>query len=256
MSIKFITLNLWRGGLLFDGIIKFIKKENPDILALQEVNNGNDHHRKKNEQTLTIFQRQFDYYHCFFSPAFSDQRKNGAIPNGNAVFSRYPIVSGQTIFYDVPFTRLKIDRCSNYSRVPRNLQQTVIHTNDTNLYVYNTQGIWGQDGNDNPRRLEMGRMIVNEIKNKHPLILAGDFNVSPNTKTIGSIEQHLYNVFGNKLTTTFNMQRKNHGGYATAIVDMVFVSHDIRVLSQHCPMADISDHLPLICLLELNSKFR
>ena len=40
MIMKFITLNLYEGGLLFDAVLKFLEEENPDIFVLQEVNNG------------------------------------------------------------------------------------------------------------------------------------------------------------------------------------------------------------------------
>ena len=89
MIIKFITLNLWQGGLLFESIVEFIRKENPDILALQEVYDGKNPCFKKNQRTLTIFQEELNYKHFFFSPAFLDERKRDYLSSGNASFSRY-----------------------------------------------------------------------------------------------------------------------------------------------------------------------
>ena len=101
------------------------------------------------------------------------------------------------------------------------------------------------------RRLQMGRIIAKEIQDKKTVILAGDFNLQPDTDTVKLITKHLTSVFGSSLISTFNMKRKTNPGYATAAVDMVFVSTDIRVLSAKCPQVEISDHLPLVCELEL-----
>lgn len=253
MIIKFITLNLWQGGLLFDDIIAFIKKESPDIIALQEVYNEKNPQLKKHQQTLSVLQKELDYKYFFYSPAFLDERKKDTILNGNAIFSRYPIIANKTVFYDVMFGSVSKSNLNDFAFTPRNLQQATIQTNDTILHIYNTQGIWGFDGKDNQRRLKMSQTIVNEIKNKNNIILAGDFNVSPKTKTIQNIKKYLSNVFNNKLTTTFNLKRKGKGNYATAVVDMIFVSKNIKVLDKYCPPVDISDHLPLVCLLEVDN---
>jgi hypothetical protein len=42
MKIKVVCLNLWQGGNLFDGILKFLEAEDADILLLQEVYNASD----------------------------------------------------------------------------------------------------------------------------------------------------------------------------------------------------------------------
>ena len=34
MKIKFISLNVWIGGVLFDNIVDFLKKEDADIVVL------------------------------------------------------------------------------------------------------------------------------------------------------------------------------------------------------------------------------
>jgi endonuclease/exonuclease/phosphatase family metal-dependent hydrolase len=66
-----------------------------------------------------------------------------------------------------------------------------------------------------------------------------------------NIEQYLTSVFGNNLKSTFNMRRKDNPGYATAAVDMLFVSPNIRIVNSECSDVDISDHLPVIATLEV-----
>jgi endonuclease/exonuclease/phosphatase family metal-dependent hydrolase len=122
------------------------------------------------------------------------------------------------------------------------------------LNIFNIHGIWGLDSKDNERRLKMSKIIVDEIKNKENVILAGDFNVNPNTKTIENIELYLKNVFKDELKTTFNMKQKVGKGYVTSVVDMIFVSKYINAIRHYCPDLDISDHLPMVCILELENK--
>jgi len=97
----------------------------------------------------------------------------------------------------------------------------------------------------------MGGIIAQNIKDKENVILAGDFNVSPNTKTMEQVEKYLCNIFKNELTSTFNMKRKTKSGYAAAVVDMIFISKNIKVINKKSPNIDISDHLPLVSTLEI-----
>jgi endonuclease/exonuclease/phosphatase family metal-dependent hydrolase len=82
----------------------------------------------------------------------------------------------------------------------------------------------------------------------------GDFNVQANTKTIKNIEKHMQNVFKEDLTTSFNLAHKDlekYPGYETAVVDMFFVSKDVKVITKSVPDDDVSDHLPLLCEVEI-----
>ena len=125
-----------------------------------------------------------------------------------------------------------------------------IDANGTNLHVFNTHGVWGEDGNDNERRLAMGEMIIKAILGKEHVILGGDFNTDEKSQTIANIEQHLPNIFKGERTTSFNMRRKNPAlNYSTGIVDFIFVSSDFKVISHASPDTDISDHLPLLATL-------
>lgn len=47
------------------------------------------------------------------------------------------------------------------------------------------------------------------------------------------------------------MKRKTNKSFAISVVDMIFVSKNIKVIDKNCPNIDITDHLPLICTLEI-----
>ncbi|HLL61402.1 MAG TPA: endonuclease/exonuclease/phosphatase family protein [Candidatus Nitrosocosmicus sp.] len=253
MKLKVITLNLWIGGILFDAILEFLNKENPDLLILQEVNNGEDLKFEKNYRSLQILRENVDLKNYVFSPSFKDITNSYSVERGNAIYSRYPIKLVNSIFYEASYKVYNDieNQPEEFPVLPRNLQHAEVIVDNSIINVFNTQGIWGLDGGDSERRLLMSEIIVNQIKEKQNVILAGDFNVKPNTQTIYNIEKHLKNIFKDELVSTFNMKRKTNPGYATAVVDMIFVSPHIKVVDHYCPQVDISDHLPLVCTLDI-----
>jgi endonuclease/exonuclease/phosphatase family metal-dependent hydrolase len=97
----------------------------------------------------------------------------------------------------------------------------------------------------------MAKAVVKMIKGKKKVVLGGDTNARPTNQAIRDIEQHVVNVFGHELANTFNMRRKDNPGYATSVVDMLFVTPNIRVLSKQRHDVDVSDHVPISAVLEI-----
>jgi hypothetical protein len=86
VQIKFLCLNLWQGGNLMENIISFVKKENPDILALQEVYNGKDLTCERKFRSLDVLSDELGYQYSIFAPAFLERTRFGKIEQGNAFF--------------------------------------------------------------------------------------------------------------------------------------------------------------------------
>lgn len=252
MRLKFITLNLWIGGMLFDNILDFLKKENPDILVCQEVFGGKNKKLERRFRSFDFLKKEFKFKYASFAPTWRENLgKDGMVERGNAIFSRFPVIKTKTVFFDVPYNSNFKLPTANFSFSPRNMQSAVVKKNGIELNVFNTQGIWGFDGQDNKRRLKMAETIIKQIKDKKNVILAGDFNVNQGTKTIASIGKYLKEIFKGELNSTFNIKRKPKlSGYGKAVVDRIFVSKNINVLKHCCPKVDISDHLPLVGVFE------
>lgn len=129
----------------------------------------------------------------------------------------------------------------------------MIKLNRQTIKLLNVHGPVDYDGTrDNPRRQRMKEIILDQIRDQKQVILGGDFNVQPQTQTIGAIEKKLVNIFSDELATSFNLQRKDlerFPGFQDAVVDMMFVSPEIQVIDKFCPQIDISDHLPLVATL-------
>ncbi len=251
MKITFLTLNIWKGGEMLHEIVQFIKQVDPDIINFQEVYNGKDSHLAQNFRSYDYFNKKLPYKYSVFAPAFIYTIGSDSIEFGNATFSKFPICTLDTVFYDVPFGTIRQAIETDYSLQPRNLIHVTIAVDQKILNVFNTHGSWGTDGNDTPRRLTMSKKIIESVKNKSRVIVSGDFNTEPHAKTIRNIEKHLINIFKDQLQTSFNMKQKKSGNFSTAVVDHIFVSSDIKVLKKDAPNVNISDHLPLICTLEI-----
>jgi endonuclease/exonuclease/phosphatase family metal-dependent hydrolase len=250
MKIKFVNLNLWEGGILKKEISQFLQNEKPDIVTLQEV-----WQKPKTKEIINIkeFINGLNLKHVYFSPMFGTRRFGPKIIFGNAIVSKFPITLKEQTVFDIPYNDnyvAKVD--GDWSDTPRILQHAKINANGTELNIFNVQGIWGFDGLDTKRRLAQGKIIADYVKGKKKVILAGDFNIQETSKTIGLIEKHLKNIFKNERKTSFNMKRKpKNSGYKEAIVDLVMITPDIKVISHTQPNVDISDHLPQVCEFEV-----
>ena len=261
MRIKIININIWIGGILWDELCDFLRKENPDIILMQEVFNGDKSFKKKQYRALSELQNSLDFPHAAFAPSFTEKTdeldalgKEKEVVQGNAVLSKFPLTEVATTFYDVPFGDRDPDDVTKYHVTPRNLQQVTAEVAGTQLHLFNTQGIWGEHGGDTPRRLEMAQSICEHVDDLQPVVLAGDLNVHEKTQTIDLIRENLVSVFYDDMVTSFNLPRKDlvtGPGYATSVVDMLFVSRDVKVVSKKAPQVDISDHLPLVVEIEL-----
>lgn len=253
MHIKIVNLNLWNGGLLFGEMVDFLKSEAADIYLLQEVYDGKDKTLPEHCRTFDVLKERLGFEYRHFAPAFIDDIVGREIVQGNAIFSKFPLEEVKVNYFDVPFGKRINDR-DHYEFTPRNLQHVTAKAGDIKLHLTNTQGVWGNDGRDTPRRLAMAKSIMDEAGDQVPLLLSGDFNVEADTKAIALIETKLHNVFKNELQTTFNVKRKDiekFPGFAKSVVDMVFVSPGINVIEHKCRMVDVSDHLPLVAVLEI-----
>lgn len=303
-KLKVISLNIFDGGRFFDEIIEFLKNENPDIVLLQEVFNGQDLSINREYRSFSVLQEKLGFKYSHFASAFLENVVDGKvtrvnldgkrvvrpgggptkpiiqqIEQGNAIFSKFPIEGFPTKFYDISFGE-RVNNLEHFSVSPRNLQHVLIDLDNFDeevgvssigarktmasnqfqtqkLHVFNTHGIWGTHGGDTDRRLKMAQVIIKEIlacnstnaNENYPIILAGDFNLKPKTQTIEKIKNILDSVFEDELVTSFNLARKDldkFPGYATAVVDMMFVSKGIEIISHKCPDVDVSDHLPLV----------
>jgi len=251
MTIKLISLNLWQGGNLFPAILDFLKSEDADILALQEVYDGKDPALADKYRSMAVL-GQLGYPYSDFASAYLDKRSEGLIPQGNAILSKFPIIDRGARFLVEPTQPNYVEIPENFPSLPRVLQSVRLDTPDGEINVFNMHGVWDIDGdNDSEARRSMVDIIIKETSGKSNVIVTGDTNAKSTNPAMQALEASLTNVFGTELPTTFNMRHKTDPGYGTAAVDHLYVSPNIQILSKGCPDADVSDHRPLVATLQL-----
>lgn len=255
MRIKFISLNLWIGGILMSEILDFLEREDADIVVLQEVLASEDAKLPSHYRSLETIQQRLHYPYQDFAPAIYDKFLWGSVLNGNAVLSKFPISSRNVTFFD---NELDMDNPRDpfdskyFPTTPRNLQHLTLETPYGRVNVFNLQGVWDLNGdNVSPLRQKMSNTILQEADGKSHVIIAGDTNAKHTNPVMRAIENKYTNVFGNELSTSFNMRRKDNPGYASAVVDMIYISDDFKIIEKKCPDIDVSDHLPLIATMEV-----
>jgi len=254
MTVKLLTINIWFGGKVWDNLIEFIYAEKPDILLLQEVYNGTDPNLEKRYRTIEEFQKQFGEFlpYYAFGATVLDSAVN--VPWGNAVFSKFPIQNHQTIFFDLPFTQYNFTTDTDSRLASEGMIEAEIEIGESNFFIYSWHGVWDNHGGDTFNRKLMTEIIVDSLKDKKNIILAGDTNMDPDTEAMKTISEKLglISVFGESLKTTFNMSQKvQPGNYANSPVDRIFVRPEIKIIMKEMPLVDVSDHYPLEVILEI-----
>lgn len=264
MKIKFLTLNIFNGNYL-DRCLDFLVKENAEVMVLQEVYSCTNQDLKAKHRSLQILQEKFKDYQSFYTPSFFKLVDGIKVDSGNVIFSRHPILDKAAWFYFGGYRERPVEIPAEFRTSPCHLQYAKIKTGDGFLAVFNTHGIWGTDGKDDEERLKMSEFITSKIKDQKNAVLAGDFNVQPETRTIKNLEKYLVNIFGNELKSTFNVgikedtiKNKTHywkkedlAGFSSAVVDHVFIAKDLRLVDHYVPQVDVSDHRPLVVSLDV-----
>jgi endonuclease/exonuclease/phosphatase family metal-dependent hydrolase len=254
MNITFISLNTWNGGVLFDDLVNFLRQQDADIVALQEVYNGIHPTLPTRYRTLQQLEKQLDYpYSDFVADYLETDCDTENCERGNAILSKFPILERRAIFFDKPYNTTFKNTVENAPNCPRNIQHVTLDTPGGLVNAYNIHGVWDLDGdNFSPARQKMCEAIIEATKDERNVILAGDTNARPTNKAIKDLQPYLHSVSGDTLKSTFNMRRKDHPGYAVSAVDMMFTSFNVKVASKACPDVDISDHLPLVATLKIS----
>jgi endonuclease/exonuclease/phosphatase family metal-dependent hydrolase len=249
-----MTLNLYEGGVLMDSVLDFLEQEQPDILVAQEALQSDDPSAPLQFQSIEQIQSRMHFAACEYAPSHIDATYEYKPKVGNATFSRFPILEHHLILYGEPFGERTERTHKAFSMTPHNLQHTVIDVDGVSFNVLNTQGVWDLDG-DNPSeaRKQMCQLIADTARGLEHVLFAADSNLKPTNAALEPMDETLHSVFGHELKTSFNIKRKDmekFPGYGTAVVDLMYVSHDIRVVEHYCPDVDVSDHLPLVAIIE------
>lgn len=247
--MKIVTLNLWGGMVGKAKIASFMKKyEDADIFCFQEVFNLKEGEQdttgvleKMKQGELRLFEllgEMLPDHQGFFRPHLGSFY-------GLAMFVRKGImvVREGDFFVHKNHDFIPEDRSGNSAR---NIQHVDLVCKGKPFSVFNFHGLWnGQGKSDTVARIQQSKKILAFLKLfPHDVVLAGDFNLLPDTESIKMLEyaglQNLIKRY--KITSTRTSLYKKE----LRLADYVFLSKGLSPKEFMVLPEEISDHSALL----------
>ena len=236
MKIKFMSyntqhcLNFITREIDFDIIADTIKKCEADIIGLQEIRDeGQD---ADYQPQAKIIAEKLGYHYYYFAEAI---RFGGVNPYGNAIISRYPIISAETIMIPDP----EIKKYDGYYETRCLLKATIDVRNGLNVLVSH----FGLNPDEQENAVET---VVSNMPKEH-CVLMGDFNMEPDNQILNPIMQGLQDTA--KFFSTYKLSFPSDTPKVK--IDYIFVSKDLKVEYADIPEIISSDHRPHVATIEL-----
>jgi len=239
--VKLVQANIW-GARLGYQVKNFLAKEAPDFACLQEIVDI-----KGGEAIMFLSLQEIIedsvLKHSYMSPNFSFSLMRRRARFGNAILSRQPFTKKKTLF-----TRLRYLANSDFYKDKdynvRSLQHIVTNVNGKSLHVLNHHGHHIQEHkNGDTETMRQCRLIADYIgRLSGPVILTGDFNLAPHSKSLEVLNSMLTNLsieYGLRTTRTPLTHKKE-------VCDYIFVNSLIKVQNFYASDELISDHRALI----------
>jgi exonuclease III len=240
--MKLVSLNTWGGKA--DGIIDFFKKnDDVHIFLLQEVfyegterTPWSETSLKNNARLFHDIQAVLPNHHGYFAAAESNEWGLAAF-----VHKSLTVESAGNIFVHRWQDALE---GQDGATLGRNLQYLKVHIDSSDVTICNFHGLWnGMGKSDTEDRLNQSRKILEFIEStSDPVILAGDFNLSPDTESLAMLEKGMRNLikeYGITSTRTSYYEKENK------FADYVLVSSEIDVKDFKVLPDEVSDHAAL-----------
>ncbi len=237
--MKLITFNIW-GGRIREPLFDFIKKyQEVDIFCFQEIYNGAQDKMSgdKYEASLNLYSELKELlpnHKSFFRPTIGNVYGIGIFVKNNIEV----LEEGE----------ICINYAPNYSGSggdhSRNMQWMKIKSDNKVFMILNVHGLWnGKGKTDTPERIAQSEVIRKFTDTVSvPMVLCGDFNLRPDTKSLEILEKGMVDLIKN-----YNIQstRTSYYNKDEKFADYIFVSLDITVKDFQVLPDQASDHAPL-----------
>src|SRR5690606_20895226 len=215
-----------------DAIAEVIRKANPDLVALQEVDVYTERSGKNLHQARALAQRLDMHY--YFARALDYQ--NGFY--GNAVLSKFPILDSM---------RIELPPMEGVQAENRNWTGIKVPVDDNEIWFGSTH-LDFQRGDNN---LDQSRRLVQQLERiKLPIITGGDFNRPPDSETMEFFADHFQRTCSD-CPPTIPVTDPNR-----TIDHLIFRPKDRFAVANHRVIDEqyASDHLPVIATLVIQRK--
>jgi endonuclease/exonuclease/phosphatase family metal-dependent hydrolase len=237
---RLIQLNVW-GGRLENTLKDFLSAQKPDIICLQEAIS----YKKPNPAffySIENMQKLCDLPYLAFGPVFTFNLMRGSAGFGNCIISRFPIQKTEIVF-----TRLEHNEDFDFNEDDYNARNFIhgqIDINGKMVHVLTHHGFHvpehKEGTNETLAQMQHLRDYVASLEG--PIILTGDFNLVPHSKSLELINSQLQNLsISHNLKTT-----RNAFTYKREVCDYIFVNDEIHTERFSVSEELVSDHKALI----------
>ncbi|HSE83245.1 MAG TPA: endonuclease/exonuclease/phosphatase family protein [Thermodesulfobacteriota bacterium] len=229
------------GRYRLDRVIEVIKGENPDVVALQEVDKNLPRTNFDDQIKIIADALGMNCHYCI----------NCSMQNGElrmATLSRFQVEENRR--HDISFcTRLKVRNIR-----PRCIFHTDIVAGSTRIHLFNAHLGLGVRERVHQRGRLLSSAILLDEKLKDPIVIVGDFNDKPISVVHSRFQSHFNDAF--KLA---NGRRKDAAtfcwGPLRLKLDHIYVSEKLKPTESYVvntPLSRIaSDHMPLVATVEV-----
>lgn len=243
MQLKIIQWNIWLEEDIRN-IIRFLKKEKPDIVCVQELTTNyiNAAAPKRLARALKMFH--------YFKAAQRIEFEGSKFPIGNGIFSRFPLKKRFFSYIQNPASEKH-----DYAMQKRVYIEAVVPINGKELTIGTTHMSYTHRFVVTEKKKKEVEKLVSIIKSKkNNFIFTGDMNSGPYSYGVKRVSQYLKNCgpsFDKKTWTTVPFDYED---FVTKELnwrlDYIFATKDIRVLSSKILKSDYSDHLPILTKID------
>lgn len=242
--MKILSLNTWGGRAGHKEVLDFLEKHKEiDIFCLQEVWQGGEERAREWSDTMDTamfsnISKTLPEYTGFFRPHWGDFFGLAMFVKKNLKFKE----EGEVFVF-----RDKEGVNGGWStNHPRNLQYVTIETPKGLRTILNLHGLWTGGGkDDNEDRIIQSENVLAFIKNiSNPIVLCGDFNLSPETRSLKMFKESGLRDLINEFEVTST--RSSHYKKPLKFADYVFVSKEIELNEFKVLPDEVSDHLALV----------
>lgn len=229
MTLKVLSWNIWIDGY-FDQVTDFLRTSNADIVGLQEVVSDDP------KRGIIDFLEKLGYQHVF-DPV--EHTWGGKIyRDGPAIFSKYKILKSETYVLSQKDKRAAV--------------KADIVVGAKTLHVFSTHLIHTHQKDSEEQNIQVSNLIK-KLPTEHT-ILMGDFNATPESSAIKSMQKVLVNSDPSS-TPTWSVYPEGcricNPQKLDTCLDYIFTSKDLKTSSFKVEESKASDHLPISVVVEI-----
>ena len=223
-------LNFYTKKIDFDIIADTIRQCHADIIGLQEMRDASPDPEYQAQTKIIAEKLGYPFY--YFAEAI---RFDGIHPYGNAIISRYPIASAETILIPDPAA----PKYDGYYETRCLLKATVAVGRGLNVLVSH----FGLNPDEQENAVET---VLKHVSSQH-CVLLGDLNMEPGNPILQPLAERLSDTAQHFSMPQWSFPADN----PTAKIDYIFVSKDVAVQSAEIPAIISADHRPHLATIAL-----